>query len=130
MKFTLAASIQALYALIGLGLTLHSDIPSDLSRLASFVLFALIPAYGAYGTYFRRPGGILVSLIFFISQSIRRVSPDSFVPDVMPITVSFPIGDFSDGQGYLVDVFALFMAIFLAWLLKSVSDPEARTCNG
>jgi len=120
MGFTVATSIQALFSLIGLGITIFSDIEGDLSILVSFILFFLIPALGAYGTHFKKRSAILVSLVFFLSQSIRGIGTDNIIPNIMPISISFPFGDFSSGQGYLIDLFAIFMAIFLGWLLKLV----------
>ncbi|MFT5755561.1 MAG: hypothetical protein ACI9LM_000270 [Alteromonadaceae bacterium] len=118
MGFTVATSIQILFAIIGLGITLYSDIKSDLSTLVCIILFVLVPALGAYGTYFKKPNAILVSLVFFLSQSVRSISTDNIIPNIMPITISFSFGDFLNGQGYLIDFFAISMAIFLAWLLR------------
>lgn len=123
MGFTVATSIQLLFALIGLGITIYTDIENNLSMLVSAILFVLIPALGAYGTYFRKPSAILVSLFFFLFQSVRSVGGDNIVPNIMPITLSFSFGDFLNGQGYLVDFFAIFMAIFLAWLLRLSLTP-------
>lgn len=120
MKFTIATLIQALFALIALGIIIYSDIESDLSIFVSIVFFVLIPSLGAYGTYFKKRSEILVSLVFFISQVYRSINTDNIIPNIRPITISFPFGDFSNGHGYLIDLFAIFMAIFLAWLLKLV----------
>lgn len=123
MKFTIATLIQAIFALIGLGIIIYSDIESDLSIFISIVFFVLIPSLGAYGTYFKKRSAILVSLVFFISQVYRSISTDNLIPNIRAITISFPFGDFSNGHGYLIDFFAIFMAIFLAWLLKEIIAP-------
>jgi hypothetical protein len=120
LKFTIATLIQALFALIGLGIVMYSYIESDLSIFISIVFYVLVPSLGAYGTYFKKRSAILVSLVFFISQVYRNISTDNLIPNIRPITISFPFGDFSNGHGYLIDFFAIFMAIFLAWLLKEV----------
>ena len=120
MKFKVASSILALFTLIGLVVIIYSDFESDLSALISILLFVLLPAYGAYGTWVKSRIAILITEVFFTSQSVRNVGTDNLLPHIAPITISFPIGDFSKGQGYLVDIFAIFMAIFLAWLLKVV----------
>jgi hypothetical protein len=62
--------------------------------------------------------------VFFISQSIRSIGTDNIIPNIMPISLSVPFGDFSTGQGYLVDLFAMSMAMLLAWLLKRVTFPN------
>ena len=120
MKFNVASSILGLFTLIGLGITISSDFESIASLLVVFLLYVLIPAYGTYGTFVKSRSAILVSIVFFISQSIRNVGSESLMPHIAPISVSFPFGDFSNGRGYVIDYFAIFMAIFLAWLLKVI----------
>jgi hypothetical protein len=124
VKFKVASSILALFTLIGLGVTIFSDFENIERLIICSVLYVLIPAYGAYGTFIRSRTGILVSMTLFLFQSIRSVGSDSLIPHIAPITISFPFGDFSNGQGYLIDYFAIFMAIFLAWLLKVVITPN------
>ncbi len=124
MKFKVASFILALFTLIGLVVIPYSDFESDLSALISILLFVLLPAYGAYGTWVKSRMAILITVVFFIFQSVRNVGTDNLFPHIAPITISFPIGDFSNGQGYLIDFFAISMAIFLAWLLKVVIIPN------
>jgi hypothetical protein len=124
VKFKVAGSILILFTLIGLFVVIFSDFYSIVSVLIFFVLYVLIPAYGAYGTFVKSRRAIFVSMVFFISQSIRSVGGDSLIPHIAPITLSLPFGDFSNGQGYLIDYFAIFMAIFLAWLLKVLITPN------
>jgi hypothetical protein len=118
MKFKIASTILTIFTLIGLGITILTDFESELSLFICIVLYVLIPAYGAYGTFVKSRLAVIISLLFFISQSIRHVSEGSLIPHLAPITISFPLGDFSKGQGYLIDVFAIFMVVLLAWLLK------------
>ena len=66
MKFTIATLIQAIFALIGLGIIIYSDIESDLSIFISIVFFVLIPSLGAYGTYFKKRSAILVLSLIHI----------------------------------------------------------------
>jgi len=124
MKFKVASSILALFTLIGLVIIIYSDFESDLSALISILLFVLLPAYGAYGTWVKSRIAILMTVVFFVTQSVRNVGTDNLFPHIAPITISFPIGDFSNGQGYLIDFFAISMAIFLAWLLKVAMTPN------
>ncbi len=124
MKFNVASSILALYSLIGFIGIIYVGFDSNFSLLIGIVLYGLIPAYGAYGAWLRSRIAIVISLLFFISQCIRSIGTDSLLPNFAPITVSFPVGDFSNGQGYLIDFFAIFMVIFLAMLLKEVTTTK------
>jgi len=126
MKFKVASSILAVFTLIGMGLIVFSDFENDLSILICILLYVLIPAYGTYGTFAKSRSAIIVSILFFVWQSIRSVGTGNLIPHIAPITISFPIGDFSNGQGYLIDFFAIFMVIFLAWLLKVAITPNKQ----
>lgn len=122
MKFKVVSFILAAFTLIGLGITLYTGVENPLSTVICILLYVLIPAYGAYGTWVQNRGAIFITLLFFISQSVRNVGNGSLIPHIAPITVSFPIGDFVNGEGYLIDFFAIFMAIYLAWLLREINS--------
>ncbi len=124
MKFKVASLILALFSLIGFIGIIYVGFDSDFSLVIGIVLYGLIPAYGAYGTWVKSRIAIFILLLFFVSQCIRSIGTDSLLPNFTPITISFPFGDFSDGQGYLIDLFAIFMVIFLAMLLKEVTTTK------
>ena len=88
-----------------------------LNLLPYVVLYILIPAYGSISVWKQSQMGLLISLLFFVSQSIRLIGGDSWLPYSPPFSLGLPFGNFSDGQGYLIDFFAISMAIFLALLL-------------
>lgn len=124
MKFLVATWIQVIFSMIGAAIIAGSDIEGNLSLVLGVLVFVIIPALGAYGTYFKNPIVILTSLVFFIFQSVRTINADSLIPNIRPISISYGFGDFSTGQGFLIDFFAIFMAIFLAWLLKVIVLPH------
>ena len=124
MKFKLASSILALFALIGFWVIVFAEFESNLIVLICVVLYVIIPVYGAYGIWVKSRNGIFVSLLFFVMQSVRSIGTDSLIPNIAPISISVPLGNFSNGQGYLIDFFAIFMAVLLAWLLKEVATPN------
>lgn len=121
VKFKVASAILTLFTLIGLTIVIYTDLESYPKTAISIMLYVLIPAYGAYGTWFKSPVAILTTLLFFITQSVRRIGYGSLIPHIAPITLSFPVGEFVNGQGYLIDCFAIFMAVFLALLFKQVA---------
>ena len=91
------------------------------------MLYVFIPAFGAYGTWFKNRVAIFITLLFFVSQSFRTVGGDSAIAHIAPITISLPIGDFVNGKGYLIDLFAIGMAVFIGWLLKLTISPNRST---
>lgn len=127
MKFKVASFILALFALIGLGLASVYDFNSVTSLVMFIVLYVFVPAYGSYGTFSKNYIAISVTMLFFIFHSIRSVGSDSLLPNIAPITISFPLSDFSNGKGYLIDYFAIFMVIFLAWLLKATISVQKKS---
>lgn len=121
MKFKLASSIFALISILALGITLDSE-PENKAIIGVFsymFIFIIIPAYGAYGLWKRSLVGILVSLAFSISQSVKLIGNANWLPFNPPLSLGISIGNFENGSGYFVDFFAIAMAIFLTLLLRS-----------
>ncbi|WDE05198.1 hypothetical protein SG34_028550 [Thalassomonas viridans] len=119
MKFKCAGFILAMFSLIGIGVMAFSGFENKplLNIFSYLAVFVLIPAYGAYDVWHKRRKGLLAALLFFASQSIREIGGESWFPYFPPVSLGVPFGDFSDGQGYLVDFFAIAMAMLLAFLL-------------
>jgi len=115
--FKFANAILLVYALIGLVICFVVEFESSVDILQVVLLFITIPLIGAYGVWKRNFIAIAVSIVPFVLQSVRSISPDRFIPNIAPITISIPVGDFSNGNGYLVDFFALFMIVYLTILL-------------
>jgi len=126
MKFKFASSILAVYAVIALGVFVFSGFENKgVFNLFSYAfLYIVIPAYGAFGVWKHNQRSVFISLLFFSSQSIRTVGGDNWFIYGAPFSLSMTFGDFSDGQGYLVDYFAISMAVLLAlllWILHSAT---------
>jgi len=120
LKFKLASLIHALYALIGLSIVIFYEFEHIESIVFSCLLYVLIPLFGAYGCYVANAKALVVSILFFISQSVRHVGNENVLPQIAPISISFPFVDFARENGYLIDFFALFMALYVGYLLVIV----------
>lgn len=125
--FTLATAIMAIFSFIGLWIVFLEQYNNPHSLILSTLLYVIIPAFGAYGTYFKRPTAILMAAFYFASQIVRCISHDSFLPNVAPITIALPFGDFAQGKGYLIDYFAIFMAIYCSYLFKRTINLKKQT---
>ncbi|WDE12094.1 hypothetical protein [Thalassomonas haliotis] len=128
MKYKLASAVLALFSLLGIGVIAFSGVEDKafVDIFSYLVVFVLIPGYGAYGVWYKRRKAMLVTLMVFASLSIREVGLDSWFPYFPPLSLGIPFGDFSDGQGYLADFFAIAMAMSLAILLWPLVVPEKR----
>lgn len=118
MKFKAASIILFIYAFIGLAIAVLADFNNTIAYAVVTVLYVLIPIYGGWGVWRRQSKAIAISMLLFVTQSFRLIDKQSIVPHISPITISFPITDFSQGSGYFIDIFAIGMAAYLAWLLK------------
>lgn len=120
MKFRFASFIITVYSLIGIGVVVNSEFETKaVFNLLSYIfLYITIPIYGAYGIWKQDLTSVVISLLFFTSQSIRAIDGRSWFPYPPPFSLGVPFGDFSDGQGYLFDYFAASMVIFLAFLVR------------
>lgn len=118
--YALASILLLLYSVIGLIVFVNFEFEQVTVMVVSGLLFSVLPAYGALGAWRQKGLPVVITCLFFFFQSIRHVSEDSFLPLIAPITLSFPFEDFSQGRGFLIDFYAVFMAIFLACLAWSL----------
>lgn len=127
MLFKITSGIVGLYAVIGLLILTFAQIEGMLSILMTSLFYVLIPAYGAFGLWMRNQKVVIILLINFMSQSIRFVGADGILPNIVPITVSFPIGEFNDNGGYLIDLFPIALVLLLFKLLHTLwVDDDSR----
>ena len=124
--FKFACATLLVYALIGLVICFVVEFESNIDILLVVLLFITIPLIGAYGVWKRNIIAIAVSVVPFVLQSVRSISPDRFIPNIAPITISLPVGDFSNGNGYLVDFFALFMILYLTIMLSKLTNNKEK----
>ena len=118
MPFKIASVVLSLYALIGAFICLTFTFDRGVSLVMVSFLFVIMPSFGAYLTWHKKTLGIFSCALLFAFLSVRPVTTDNILPHIAPITLSFPLGDFTQGGGMLIDFFAIFMACFLAWLGK------------
>lgn len=116
MQGKVCSLILGLYAVIGAVAAVLALTHNWSAFVIGFALFAAIPALCCYGVWRKRPLAYLLGIGYFVFQSIRHVDPNSVIPHIAPITLSFPVGDFANGTGYLVDIFAISMALCLVYL--------------
>jgi len=112
----------AIYSLVGLGVFVHSGFENKaLINLFSYaILYLAIPAYGAFGMWRHNKSSVIILLLFFVSQSIRVIGGDNWFLYAPPFSLGMAFGNFTDGQGYLVDYFAISMVLILALLLRTL----------
>ena len=124
MKYKIISLILACYGLIGLSIVIFTELASTFVYVIATLFYVIVPTYGAWGVWHQKRIALITSMLLFISQSIRLVDKHSIMPHISPITVSFPITDFSQGSGYLIDCFAIAMFFSLAWLLKEQTNKK------
>jgi hypothetical protein len=120
MAFKLASYLLIVYSLTGIAVITFSYFENTppISLIFYITAFIVIPLYGAYGAWRQRRKALFISLLFFLSQTIRIIGGEHWFPSSPPISLGIPFGDFSNGQGYLIDFLAIAMAIYLACLLR------------
>lgn len=109
--------ILGLYSLIGAVLLLSQLNENWIYITINSALFVVIPLIGIYGVWQHNRVALSLTLLFFGWQSVRRVNNVSWLSDLTPITLSWPVGDFSSGHGVLLDFFAMIMVVLIMWQL-------------
>jgi len=116
----------AIYSIAGIGVVLFFEFEEEsfLSSIFYVFVFILIPACSACGVWQQNKKTLIIPLLLFLSQSIRFIGGEYWFPYFPPISVGMPLGNFANGQGYLIDFFAIIMTIYLAWLLRGLAAPK------
>ena len=118
-------SVLVLFASIGLYIAATYEFQGSGALLVYGFLFGFLPALAGIGTWLGQRWALLLALLFFASQSLREIGPDNLLPFARPIALAFPVSDFVGDSVYLVDVFAMTMALIFAYLLWS-TRPNPR----
>lgn len=119
LKNSLSFAI-GLYALIGLvfGVVRWSILLEQGNLISYFAWFFFIPALIAWLCIKRM--WLVLTPWYFAAQFVRPLNSDSWLPSNPPVSLGWAFGDFSVGQGRLLDGFALMMALLLfAWWWRS-----------
>lgn len=116
--------IVALYGCIGFVIVTLTKGEDILALISVGLLFGLLPLYFARGIWLQNKSLLIMTALYFLMQSIKYVGSDILLFNTYPISIAFPITDFSNGDGYLVDFFPIFMALLLIGLYRTVHVNE------
>ena len=128
MTNKLAGIILCLYGVTGFGVMAFSEPSHDiLFNLVSYgLIFTVIPLLGAYGLWFHKSWAMGFTLVFFLLQSVKPFIFLQWLPFYPPISLGIPFGDFTKGTAYLVDFFAIAMAVYsLILCLRQLFNTKA-----
>ncbi len=118
------------YAILGLFVCLSMIVDNQtLSATTLFsgvICYIVLPIYGIVGVKKKDLTALLVMALLFLFISVRFTGEAAWLPVISPIAISFPITDFPEGEGYLLDVFALLMTGWFCWLLIDVLKHRNR----
>lgn len=107
--------LLAFYAIVGIIIVMDIAIVNRVYFFETLCLLVLIPMYGSYGVWRNKQIPIVGNIVLFGYLSVRFISGDSV--QAIPISLAVPFGDFSRGEGFLVDFFAISMVIILTSII-------------
>lgn len=112
------------YSLLGLTFVLLSDWQLISNQIIYSIVYALLPLLGVVALYKKSKLGLLLQLILFSFIGIRIPSliPNSLL--AAPISVAFPVGDFVQGAGALIDLFAIMVTILIAIVIYQLNHEK------
>lgn len=120
MSYKIASIILLFFALFGGVINIVTDFDNRYILLLSLVVYVCIPFIGAISCWKKLAPGMVLAVIFFAFLSVRTTSNMSILPHMSAFSIAYPIGNFSEGKGYLIDFFAIFMALFVSYLSKRI----------
>ena len=111
--------VLTIYAIVGAVISTLTDWTAQpMMQLVYLAVYTLLPAIGAYSIYKRLQLGILLSLLGFLFISVRVGALPFTFPIFAPISLSISYGDFANGTGGLVDLFAIIVSLLLITLMR------------
>ncbi|BBN81486.1 hypothetical protein PA25_14710 [Pseudoalteromonas sp. A25] len=116
--YFIASIVLSIYALIGLVITIQLNFDTIFEQLISLLMFFIIPALGVYGSYYKKRWALAVACCYFLFRILKSGGSEHVYFAISPISLSFAFGDFSQGQGYLIDFFAICMTLGLFRLIQ------------
>lgn len=102
------------YSAFGLISVILSDWKPISNQIMYAIVYALLPLLGIIAVYKKSILGLSFQFILFLLVSIRV---PSLIPNTLlaaPVSFSFPVGDFVQGAGALIDLFAIMVTILIA----------------
>lgn len=107
--------ISAIIALGILALQMENTSVFQLALYADIYIFCCILA--ATLLWKKKTSGYAFALLPSVSQAVRPIGDSAWLNLPPPISLGFPVGDFSIGQGFIVDVLALAISVLLIYCL-------------
>ena len=111
------SGVIGLYGLCGI-LTIYLQDDIDIGQwIAMTLMFVIFPFYAAFALWMGNKLAACISWLYFMSQTIRYVGPDKILPNSYPISIVYPVTDFSSGFGYFIDFFSVTITLVLSFIL-------------
>lgn len=120
MLYKIASAILLFFAIVGSVVCIMTNFDSHYVLLLSFIVYVGIPFIGAISCWKKVASGMILAIMFFTFLSVRTTSSIGDFPYISAFSLSYAFGDFANGQGYLIDLFAIFMALFISYLSKRI----------
>ncbi|WP_153914264.1 hypothetical protein [Shewanella sp. TC10] len=119
MLKTISAVLLILYGFIAAMLLMFTQ-PTHEQWFYQFSycqMFIVIPFVGSYCVLKGNRLGLVPLLVLFATQVVRPLPLNELFPFQAPFSLAMPFGNFSQGQGYLVDFFAIAMLLVVASII-------------
>ena len=124
----LACVMLTMYAAIATGIVIIVQPASaDWFGFVGYgIVYVAIPMICAIGIWYRERWALPICIVFWLSQTVKPLGGDQWFPYMPPITLGYPVGDVSQGAGFLINAFAIIMALGFALMLWK-NPPEKHT---
>ena len=128
IRYQLTTALLVIIALIALAIVLLTPASNTslFRALAYGAVFVFLPLVAAWGLWSEKTWGILLSMLFYLSQCVKPLAILSWFPFMPPVSLAIPYGNFTQGEGMLIDVYAITITAWLVFLFHS-SRNSART---
>ena len=118
-------TLLILYAIIGLASSLTFDWQMPSVGLFSYLAFYIgLPLFAALAITRKHKVSLFVCSLGFFFIGLRVVGLTDLLPFHAPISISITFGDFSNGTGGLVDLFAILLGVLFILISRQIKSEK------
>jgi hypothetical protein len=122
----LLSLINGFYGLVALFIIFFASNHDSLGQALTYLfLYALVPLFLSLYLWRSQVWAGVIAGLFYLSHAFKSLNSASWLPYSPPISFGIPVGSYSQGSAYLIDLFAIAMLGLLIILM--IKDKDART---
>lgn len=126
MLVKVLSAVLLAYGAVGLIISVLSDWAVMATQAKYIFVYVVMPWLGVLALQKKSRITLFLVLLTFAFISVRLSFWASSFPIIAPISMSITYGDFANGTGALVDLFAIIVVILIAGAIRQLNNENSN----